>query len=160
MLKWRRRSRNHNSTFRQTASGLAEKAIKVRETDNWIHWTIPTRFTERLQSFSPSATSASREGKTTKLKKISCFAVVSLLNVFRFLYVSTALKCAFRILVHLRAPTQAAWIRAPSSRNVTRRYPPEERTTTSRMRYTAKRKIDRKVGMEILLCTERLEKID
>ena len=149
----------HNSTFRQTANGLAEKAIKVQETDgldtvdhsNQIYWVSVCRVSRQAP-----AMSSSREGRIRKLTKISCFAVVSLPNVC----VSTALSCAFCILVHLLAPTQAACLRAPSSRNVTRGYPPEERTTTSRMRYTAKGKIGRKVGKEILLCTERLEKID
>ena len=83
-----------HSTYPQTACGLAEKAIKVRETD-WTQRIIPTRsFTERLQSFSPSTTFASRERRIMKLTKVSCFAV----NASSVPYVFAKLRCAFCIL--------------------------------------------------------------
>ena len=100
----------HNSTFRQTANGLAEKTITVRETDsldtvdhsNQIYWVSVCRVSRQAP-----ARSASREGRIRKLTKISCFAVVSLPNVV-----------CICIPVHLLAPTSRQLVCAHQARAI------------------------------------------
>ena len=71
---------------------------------------------------------------------------------------SAVLQCVFCFLVHLAGPACAAYHCVPSSHNVTCAYPPEECPTISCMRYTFT--AYGKIGLEVLLCTETLEKVN